>query len=125
MVVPNPRSSGSATNLPYVPVRLLSSGSSFLGLIRSRQSLCMWSSALLLRVQLDDQLLVDRHGEVSSRGQRLDGAGEVRTVDFEPLRYAAPLRQFERLLNADDLAAAIADSNDVARPNQRRRNVEL
>src|SRR5213593_745011 len=74
----NPRSNGSPKNRPYVEVRVFSSASIPLGLIRSRQLSCMRlplpvcvtdpagsvPHRLHFGIQFDDQLFVDRQGQL-------------------------------------------------------------
>src|SRR5256885_13746509 len=69
---------------------------------------------LLLRVELDDQLLLDGHGDVVARRRRLDGALEAALVQVEPAGDAAAIHRFERLVDAHDLAALLLDRHHVA-----------
>src|SRR5712691_798765 len=55
-----------------------------------------WSRALL-RVELDDQLFVDWHGQIGTRRQGLDAARERLGAHLEPLRNASPMRATWRL----------------------------
>jgi hypothetical protein len=41
-------------------------------------------SGTLLGVQLDDQVFLDRKGDVGARGQRQDPALQVLPIDLEP-----------------------------------------
>src|SRR2546425_6808456 len=135
IVVPYPRSNGSPKNLPYVGVRLFSSTSSRRGLISSRQLLWTIASGVcverscnsmtafpcpraLLGVELHDQLLVDRHGEIGTGRERLHDPRERGGVDREPLRDTTALRQLERLLDARHLTAPLPDAHRVARADQ-------
>src|SRR6185369_3216430 len=135
MVVPKPRSKGSPTNLPYVGVRFLSSLSRVCGLSRSRQLRCgcienssgdvLGMCSVLLRVELDDELLVDRHGQLGTGRQRLDAGREAFAIDVEPVRRAAMLALRQGFLHAADVATALAHVDDIARLEQRRGNVHL
>src|SRR6202167_245038 len=46
---------------------------------------------------LDDQLLADRHRQLSARGQRPERAAELFTLECHPRRYAAALRHLDCL----------------------------
>src|SRR5437867_3364600 len=83
-----------------------------------------WSRALL-RVELDDQLFVDWHGQIGTRRQGLDVAREGLGVHLEPLRHASPLRQLERLTDARDLAAPLAYRDRVAGSHEVRWHIDL
>src|SRR5207247_1831863 len=83
-----------------------------------------WSRALL-RIELNDQFLVDRHGQIGSRRQSLDAARESLGAHLEPLRNASPLRKLERLTDAGDLAAPLAHRDRVPGPHQVRRHIDL
>src|SRR5262245_44067443 len=138
MVMPKPRSSGSHENLPYSGDSVSRSTSSVRGRIRSRQFLVAYAGrllcvdvaildppAFLLRVQLDDELLADRHREVLAVRVSLHAALEVFLVDLEPLRDPAPLDARQRVDDARDLAARLLDLDHVARAHQVRRDVDL
>src|SRR5947209_20059628 len=79
----------------------------------------------LLRVELDDQLLADRHREVFTRRHPLDATFELLFVELEPLRHATAVDGTERLLDALDLARLLANRDDIARAHQVRRDVHL
>src|SRR5262245_54539218 len=81
--------------------------------------------AWLLRVELDDQFLVDRQREVRPGGQHLHLAAERFRRDLEPVRHAAPLRQLHGLLNAGHLPALLTHGDRVAGADQIRWNVDL
>ena len=67
-----------------------------------------------LRVELDDQLLLDRHGDVLARRRGPHRALERRLVQLQPARDAAPVHRLDGLGDAGHLLAAIADVDDVA-----------
>src|SRR5690349_8468809 len=54
----------------------------------------------LLRIQFDDQALVDRGGQVGAGRHGLERALEPLRVDLQPLRKAARLRGFGSRLDA-------------------------
>src|SRR5256885_1342322 len=72
------------------------------------------ASTALLRVKLDDELLLDRHRDVVARRRGLDGALEAALVEVEPGRDAAAVHCLERLVDAHDLAALFLHRDDVA-----------
>src|SRR5215831_1709400 len=132
-VVPKPRSSGSHTNLPKVSVR--SSSSSIRGRIRSRQFLAMsaccvgvaiavpCSLAVLLRVELDDELLANRQRDVVASREHLHLALEAVLRELEPLRHTAPLDGAERVRDARHLLRRFLHVDRVIWPDEIRRNV--
>src|SRR6267142_797163 len=75
---------------------------------------CPPTAYRLLRVELDDQLLLDGHGDVVARGLRLHRALDRALVQLEPGRHAAALDRLERLVDADDLGALVLDRDLVA-----------
>src|SRR5438552_13826228 len=83
------------------------------------------SVAQLLRVQLDDQLLLDGHGDVIARRRGLHRAAETALLQIEPGRDAAAVHRLERLVDADDLAALVLHRHDVAHFHLERRDVDL
>src|SRR5690606_1844740 len=66
------------------------------------------------RVELDDQLLLDRHRDVLARRQGLHDAFEILLVQLEPARHAAPLERLERLDDARHLSALLAQGDALA-----------
>src|SRR5262245_13744957 len=79
----------------------------------------------LLRIQLDDQLLL--HGEVDLLACR-DGADLCRHlggVERQPLGHAAALHFFHRMDDRGVLAAALSHRHHVARLDRERRDVHL
>src|SRR5215831_6948330 len=74
----------------------------------------------LLRVELDDQLLVDGHCEVGAGRERLHASRELLRRDLEPVRDAAALGELEGFLDARDLAAALAHRDHVGRLREER-----
>src|SRR5919197_1248127 len=79
----------------------------------------------LLRVELDDELLLDRHRDVFARGERLHGPLEARLVELEPAGHRAAIDRLERLVDAHDLPRALADLDLVAALESERRDVHL
>src|SRR5712664_3477685 len=69
---------------------------------------------LLLRVELDDQLLLDGHGDVVARRRRLHRALEPALVQVEPGGDAAAVHRLQRLVDADDLAGLLLHRDHVA-----------
>src|SRR5882672_11097035 len=156
-VMPNPRSSGSATNLPYISVSVSCSTCKPRGLIRSRQFFAINASATfpspcsaallhrgiaghhwvvrcgpalstalrLLRVELDDQLLLDGHGDVVARRRALHRALEATLVQVEPGRDAAAVHRLERLVDAHDLARLLLHRDHVAHLHLEAGDVDL
>ena len=58
----------------------------------------------LLRIQLDDQVLVDVGQNVVPAGRRLEDAAELLVVHLDPLGQSHLLRDVERALDAQLLA---------------------
>src|SRR5512137_3147792 len=67
-----------------------------------------------LRVELDDQLLLDRHGDVLAGRRGLHRSLEPRLVQLQPGRHAAPVHRLDGLGDAGHLLAALAHVDDVA-----------
>src|SRR2546428_2375573 len=132
----NPRSNGSPKNRPYVEVRVFSSTSTLLGLIRSRQLSCMRLPlpvcvidparsapyGLHFGIQFDDQLLVDRQGQLRTSREGAHPASKRLFVHFQPFRHPAPLRQLKRFLDTRDLTAGLTDLDLISRIHQIRGN---
>src|SRR5262249_11221092 len=78
-----------------------------------------------LRVQLDDELLVDRHGQFGAGRERFHARRESLAIDFDPVRRAAVLALRQGFLHAADGAALLAHVDHVAGLEQRRRDVDL
>src|SRR5262252_4695642 len=68
----------------------------------------------LLRIQLDDQVLVDVRQHVVPARRRLEHAAELLVVHLDPLRQAHLLRDVERARDAQLLARLLAHLDDVA-----------
>src|SRR4051812_12251512 len=68
----------------------------------------------LLRVELDDVLLGDLRRDVLAGRLGLHLRGEALLVDLEPLRDATAIDCLQRLADADHLAAALLDGDEVA-----------
>src|SRR5258705_8714386 len=77
-------------------------------------SWCPPTAYRLLRVELDDELLLDGHGDVVARGLRLDRALERALVQVEPGGHAAALDRLQRLVDAHDFGALVLDRDLVA-----------
>src|SRR6185295_16532750 len=102
---------------PVLPTRLRGTiGSSVAGLR---------SCVRLLRVELDDQLLLDGHGDVVAAWGGLHRALEAALVEVEPGRDAAPVDRLQRLVDADDLAALLLDRHHVAHLHLEAGDVDL
>src|SRR5215471_7629289 len=69
----------------------------------------------LLRIQLDDQVLVDVRQHVVPARRRLEHAAELLVVHLDPLRQAHLLRDVQRALDAQLLARLLPHLNDIAR----------
>src|ERR1700679_276650 len=86
--------------------------------ITPRRALCRTRSLhnywRLLRIQFDDQLLLDGHGDVVAGRGRLDRAFEAALVQIQPAGDAAAVHRLERLVDAHDLAALLLDRHHVA-----------
>src|SRR5512139_2174327 len=81
--------------------------------------------AALLRVELDDELLLDRHRDVLARRRGLHGPLEAALVELEPGGDAAAIHGLQRLVDADDLLGAVLQADGVARAAQVARDVHL
>src|SRR5437879_6263803 len=57
----------------------------------------------LLRIELDDELLADRHREVLAGGVRLDLALELLLLELQPAGHAAAVDGGEAVVDARDL----------------------
>src|SRR5689334_24368951 len=79
----------------------------------------------LLRVELDDELLLDGHGDVVARRGRLDGAAEAALVQVEPGGNAAAVHRLQRLVDAHDLARLLLDRHHVAHLHLEAGDVDL
>src|SRR5512145_3091691 len=79
----------------------------------------------LLRIEFDDQLLLDRLRDVRSRGKGPDDALEVVPVELQPGRNALPHDRVQRLVDADHLPALFTDLDLLAGPDEERGNVDL
>src|SRR5688572_24557542 len=122
-VWPKPRSSGSTTTR----ARLEPSFSEEMP--RGRSTLvevtAMNPCPRLLGIQLDDQVLVDVRREIRAFRYRLQRAGHLVLIDFEPTRHEVHLRcQFHGFLDAKLLAGAFGDGDLVAGLHRIRRQVD-
>src|SRR5262245_19325043 len=68
----------------------------------------------LTRVELDDQLLLDRQRDRLAHRLAAHLAGERALVELEPLRHAAAIDALERRHDAGLLPALLADRHRVA-----------
>src|SRR5258706_4669107 len=99
-VVPKPRSSGSSVNLPYRSV-FAGSATRPLGIWRFFHFIFkppVLERRSSLRVELDDQLFVDRHADGRARRHVQDATRELLGAQFQPVRHALPLAVLERIL---------------------------
>ena len=78
----------------------------------------------LLGVELDDQLLLDRHSQIFTHRKALDDPLEIVFFEFNPLRHPAADDRFERIPDRLDGAAFFADFNRVTGSDQVRRDVD-
>src|SRR6188474_418728 len=78
----------------------------------------------LLRIQLDDETLVDVREDVLALGQGLEHAGELLLVDLDPVGKADLGTDLERLLDTGLLPGLFTQSDDVARLALVRRDVD-
>src|SRR4051812_8220683 len=79
----------------------------------------------LLRVELDDQLLLDGHRDVVAGRGGLDRALEAALVEVEPGGDAAALDGLEGLVDADDLLALLLHRHHIAGLHLEARDVDL
>src|SRR5579864_8100088 len=70
----------------------------------------------------DDKLFANRHREIGPRGHRTQRSAELLALEREPRRYAAPLRQFDRLHNNLLRSTLLGNPDDVVGRQQIRRN---
>src|ERR1044071_2081563 len=80
---------------------------------------------LLLRVELDDELLANRQRHVLTRRQLVDRAPEVLLVERDPLRDTTAIDRGERLVDAHDLLRGLFDLHDIARTHEVAGDVDL
>ena len=73
----------------------------------------------LLGVQLDDQVFLDRKGDVLARGQREDPALQVLPIDLEPARHGLGAVRGHDGLDVLALGRPGPEGDDVARLDQR------
>src|SRR6476659_9686935 len=79
----------------------------------------------LLRVELDDELLADREGDVLTRRQLVDRAAEVLLVEGDRLRHDTMFDRRECLVDAAHLLRDFLDLDNIARAHEVRRDVDL
>src|SRR6266542_2947284 len=79
----------------------------------------------LLRIQFDDELLVDRRRQIGTHRQRLHASCERLSVDLEPVGNSTALRRLQRLGDASHLPTLLADADHVARLHQVGRDIHL
>src|SRR5512142_1733040 len=84
-----------------------------------------WERPALLRVELDDQLLLDGHGDVLARRRRLHGALERALVQVQPRRDAAAVHRLERLVDPHHPPRPLAELDAVARAAEVAGDVDL
>src|SRR5258708_21760005 len=81
-------------------------------------------SAALLRIQLDDEALVDRGRQSGARWIALDRAFQAFGVHFHPFRQAARFRRLRGSLDAQLALRLAGDFDHVAGAHLVRRNVD-
>src|SRR5439155_12982085 len=123
-VVANPRSKGWAVKRPNVSVWSSRSTSRRFGFWKPFHS--MFCLVLrLLRIELDDELLLDGEVHVVAGGHRqhlpLHGGG----IQLQPLGHAAALHRLHRLQHEGVLGRARAQADDVAPADLEGRDVQL
>src|SRR2546421_274514 len=77
----------------------------------------------LLRIEFDDELLVDVAREFRAVGKRLEDALEVLGIDLDPAREAVLLGELERALDAQLGARLLAHRDGVGGAHEVRRDV--
>src|SRR3954453_1659220 len=83
------------------------------------------SRAISTRVIFDDVLLTNRRlVEFIANRHRLEGAGEIALVDFDPARTLTTFGSGERGGDVADLAAGLADFDLVVRLDAEARDVD-
>src|SRR5262245_28742459 len=82
-------------------------------------------ASALLRVQLDDELLLNRQVDLLTGRHRVDAAGERVRVERQPFGDAAALHFLHRVLDRRILLRATEDGNRVALFHRIRRDVDL
>src|SRR5258705_522688 len=73
------------------------------------------SASPLLRIQLDDQILVDVREHILASRYRLEYAAHFLVVDLDPFRQACLGRRGQRTLDAQLLAGALPHLHDITR----------
>src|SRR3569623_2109885 len=81
--------------------------------------------ALLLRVQLNDQVFVDFGRQVATLGHSFEHALHLLDIDIQPLGEAALLGQLEGGLHTQLLSGPFGDGDDIAGFDLITRNVHL
>src|SRR5258708_10103471 len=74
------------------------------------------SASPLLRIQLDDQILVDVREDILTSRYRLEYAAHFLVVDLDPFRQTRLGRRGQRTLDAQLLAGALPHLHDIACP---------
>src|SRR5512139_3502101 len=85
----------------------------------------LWRKRGLLRIQLDDQLLLDRLLDVRASREDLHGSAEVAAIQLQPGRDPFPDDGVQGLVHRGDLPALLPEFDDVPGPDQERGNVHL
>src|ERR1022692_931155 len=76
------------------------------------------------RVELDDELLADRQGQIFTGGKRGQPPLEIVFVELQPLRDPAPVDGAQALEDPGDLLGAVLDLDLIARAAEERRDVD-
>src|SRR5512139_2316356 len=85
----------------------------------------LWQKRGLLRIEFDDQLLLDRLLDVRPARYGLHRAAEVPALQLKPGRDPLPHDGVQRLVHRRDLAALLAQLDDVAGLYEERWDVHL
>src|SRR5262245_8608777 len=123
-VVAKPRSKGWAVKRPNVSVWSSRSTSRRFGFWKPFHNMSI-SALRLLRIELDDELLLDREVHVVPGGHRQDLPLQRRRVQLEPLGHAASLHRLHRLQDQHVLGRAGPEADHVALADRERRDVQL
>src|SRR5262249_45950125 len=83
------------------------------------------SVAVLLRVQLDDQLLLDGQIDLLARRHRNDAPCDGPPFERQPFRNAASLDFLHRVFDGGVLLTTPDHRDDIALPHRIRRDVDL
>src|SRR6185437_3912607 len=133
MVVPKPRWKGCAVNMPYRSVRVSVLATNRFGFWKplNIKPRLLWTgvsrlSDPLLRVKLDDELLVQLNlYQLAALRKRGDAALEPFAIHVDPIRSRSVGRGVARGQDGGVVLAGFADGDDIAELHLRRRDVAL